>query len=133
MRSKAEPLSQIREFLEVSVRPFLQGATILDLFFLSLFAGIGEELLFRGVLQGALSMQFGTLFGLIIASLLFGLGHWITRSYALIASLIGLYLGYLWLLTSNLLVPIVTHALYDFVALLIFLKAMKERPTVIPR
>jgi len=37
--------------------------------------------------------------------------------YALLAGVVGLYLGGLYLLTGNLLVPIVVHALYDVVAL----------------
>jgi uncharacterized protein len=48
--------------------------------------------------------------------------HWITRTYALLAALVGLYLGGLWLWTGNLLVPIVAHALYDFVALIWILR-----------
>jgi len=54
---------------------------------------------------------------LLVASLLFGVVHWLTGLYALLAGMVGLYLGGLYLLTGNLLVPIVVHALYDIVAL----------------
>ena len=54
---------------------------------------------------------------LVVTSVLFGLAHLITPTYAVFAGLIGAYFGVIGVLTGNLLVPIVTHALYDFVAL----------------
>ena len=53
------------------------------------------------------------------AGLLFGAGHWLSASYALLASLIGAYLGILFLVSGNLLAPIVAHAAYDVVALFV--------------
>ena len=52
------------------------------------------------------------------ASLLFGLMHPITRLYALLCVVIGLYRGWIWILTGNLLVPIVAHGAYDVFALI---------------
>ena len=43
--------------------------------------------------------------------------HLVTVEYALITAFIGAYLGALYLTSGNLLVPIVTHAVYDFLAL----------------
>ena len=60
---------------------------------------------------------FSPTVGLIGASLLFGLAHLLTTSYAVVTALAGLYLGGLFLATDNLLAPIVTHAVYDFLAL----------------
>jgi uncharacterized protein len=48
--------------------------------------------------------------------------HWLTMSYAVFATLIGVYLGILFLVTENLLAPIVTHALYDVVALSVLVR-----------
>jgi hypothetical protein len=42
----------------------------------------------------------------------------VSLTYAVIAALIGAYLGAIMLLTQNVLTPIVAHGLYDFVALL---------------
>ena len=39
------------------------------------------------------------------------------------ATLIGAYLGFLWFAAGNLLAPITTHAFYDFVAPVYFLRA----------
>ena len=88
---------------------------------ISALAGLGEEMLFRGVIQQGVADwvggQYGVWFGLAVAAILFGLAHHITFTYALLAGLIGLYLGGMWLLRDNLLLPIITHAMYDFIAL----------------
>ena len=54
---------------------------------------------------------------MLVTSSLFGLAHLVTSSYAVMAGLLGLYLGVLAVWHDNLLVPMVVHALYDFVAL----------------
>jgi len=46
----------------------------------------------------------------------------ITWTYALFAAFIGAYLGWLWIWTGNLLTPMITHADYDFVALVYFFR-----------
>jgi membrane protease YdiL (CAAX protease family) len=58
----------------------------------------------------------------------FGLAHPISTTYAVLASLIGIYLGFLFVATDNLLVPIVTHAAYDFLAL-VYLLSGQPAPT----
>ncbi len=83
----------------------------------SLLAGIGEELLFRGVVQAGLEPLVGAVPALLLASLLFGLAHAVTRAYFLMAALIGIYLGWLYLATGNLLLPILVHFLYDWIIL----------------
>jgi uncharacterized protein len=108
-------------------RPFFARYTVLDLAVLSLAAGIGEELLFRGVVQAVLDRWWGTWAALPVASLLFGLLHALTPTYAVLATLAGLYLGGVWLLTGNLLVVIVAHAIYDFIALVYLLRVKTAR------
>jgi hypothetical protein len=56
-----------------------------------------------------------------MASALFGAAHLITWTYAIIAALIGAYLGLLWMWTGNLLTPKITHAVHDLAALVHFL------------
>jgi membrane protease YdiL (CAAX protease family) len=58
----------------------------------------------------------------VVASVLFGLVHAITRAYVVIAALFGAYLGWLWLVTGDLTVPIVVHALYDFLVLVYLMR-----------
>jgi membrane protease YdiL (CAAX protease family) len=111
------PLLKIKRFFDVEIRPIFGDCTFMELTAVSLAAGFGEELLFRGVLQELLIRWIGTWWGLAVTSLLFGLVHPITGVYVLIAGLFGAYLGICLLTTDNLLVVIIAHALYDFIAL----------------
>jgi len=116
------PLARIKRFSQEVVGPLFASCTVLDLAVLSLLAGFGEEALFRGFLQPALGGWLGPWGGLVLASLLFGFLHPITPTYVLLASLIGAYLGYVWMISANLLVVIVAHALYDFVVLVVLVR-----------
>ncbi len=117
------PLQRIRHFVEDVFLPALASCSLLDLAGIALLAGLGEEMLFRGVLQGAFSRWMDNVWlGLVLASILFGLVHAITPTYALFATLLGLYLGWLWLVQGNLLLVVVAHALYDFFALVYLLR-----------
>ena len=65
--------------------------------------------------------------GLVAGSLIFGVLHTVTRAYAVLATLMGLYLGGLLLVTDSLLVPMLVHAVYDAVAFLILVRGWKAR------
>lgn len=84
-------------------------------------AGFGEELMFRGLLQGGIAEAIGKPAGpwiaLGIASLVFGVFHWLNTTYALLAAVAGLYIGWLLIATGSIWPPIVAHGLYDFIAL----------------
>jgi membrane protease YdiL (CAAX protease family) len=105
-----------------------------ELIVISLCAGIGEELLFRGWLMNwladtialaspAIDSQLVMIVALIGSSIVFGLFHPITRLYIVLAALMGLYFGGLMMWTGNLLVPMTAHAAYDAVQLLITRRA----------
>jgi membrane protease YdiL (CAAX protease family) len=64
----------------------------------------------------------GDWMALVAVAVLFGMVHALNVGYALLATLMGLYLGWLWMATGNLMVPIVAHAVYDFLALLYILR-----------
>ncbi len=107
----------LHEFVRDKVVPLFRGVSRGGIMLVALAAGIGEELLFRGVIQAGLENLLGPWGGLIIASLLFGLVHAMTRSYFIVTTIIGFYLGLLYQWTGNLLVPMLVHFLYDWVAL----------------
>ena len=111
------PLRRIMQDLDASLLPLFRHCSTLELALIALAAGVGEEALFRGAIQGGVAHLATPTVGLVGASLLFGLAHLITRTYAALAALVGVYLGSLYLLSGNLLVPIVVHATYDFAAL----------------
>jgi membrane protease YdiL (CAAX protease family) len=122
------PLAHIRRFFNEVARPIFEPLTVPDLAVVSLVAGLGEELLVRGVIQAALARWLGDWSGLLLASALFGLLHPITKTYAVLAALAGVYLGLVWMLTGNLLVVIIAHAVYDFVMLTWLLRGPGSRP-----
>lgn len=97
--------------------PLFRNVGLAGIALVSLLAGVGEELLFRGVIQEGLMTWGSDVTGLLLASVIFGLAHFITPAYFWIATGMGLYLGGLYVWTGNLLVPIIVHGLYDFVVL----------------
>jgi membrane protease YdiL (CAAX protease family) len=85
---------------------------------LGVAAGIGEEMLFRGVLQYELLDRIGNnVVAVGLSSVIFGALHAVTPLYAGLATLASVYFGWLYLVSGNLVVPIVTHAVYDIFAL----------------
>ena len=89
-------------------------------------AGFGEELLFRGLLQMGLYPYVNEWHAILISSLIFGLAHAVTPTYCVLAFLISVYLGFLFVHTENLCVPIAIHALYDFCVFLYILATPKK-------
>ncbi|GJL94764.1 MAG: hypothetical protein DHS20C05_11690 [Hyphococcus sp.] len=113
--------SQIQFFAEIGFE-----FTPLRILIIALAAGISEELLFRGVFQSWMSDFSPIILAVIIPNIIFGLLHMRTILYALIAGLVGIYLGIVFVATDNLLAPIVTHSLYDLVALIYTRQAIIE-------
>lgn len=124
------PLQGFKHLVEHEIVPLFQGCTTAELGMISILAGIGEELLFRGLVQGGLAGTYGDWTALAIASILFGLAHAITAPYALLAGLIGAYLGWLFVAGGNLLVPMIAHALYDFWALVYLVRVRRRSSTL---
>ena len=84
-------------------------------------AGVGEKVLFRGVLQEGVFKATGSrTAGLVCAAAIFGALHCATPLYALLVSGIGLYFGWLYYACGcSVVVPAVAHVLYDWVALVL--------------
>jgi membrane protease YdiL (CAAX protease family) len=111
------PLAKVKDFCDYEVIPLLGKSSWSEIALVSFAAGVGEEMLFRGVVQPTIGGWLGFPLGLLLASLLFGLVHPISLTYMIIASILGLYLGLVLFLGGNLISVIVIHALYDFAAL----------------
>lgn len=137
VRVPCRPFTDISDVIDRMLVPMFQGIGLLNLAVISALAGLGEELLFRGLLQHGLTEWIGgpagIYIGLAAASVIFGLFHPVTTAYAVLAALMGLYLGLLWIGTQNLLVPITAHAVYDFLALAYLVKLREPRPQSSPR
>ena len=121
------PPARLLEVVERQFAALFTGCTALDFAVISAAAGVAEEALFRGVLQAGLADRLSPGAGLLIASLLFGLAHLVTPLYAAITVLVGLYLGWIFQASDSLLAAMVTHGLYDFVALRYLARRRRRR------
>ena len=129
--SRWRPLTELSSQAERLLKPLLAGVQPIELLLVALAAGIGEELLFRGLMQEGLARWWsahwaGWLAAWLLTSLVFGVCHWISGMYAILACLAGLYLGGLLLVFDNLLVPITAHAMYDLAALMYLANRTRE-------
>ena len=134
------PVQEVRRVLDDLIVPMFKNCTWVELAAISLLAGLGEEMLFRGVFQAAM-VRVDRRFLAALAcrrdgrrldcdggvAILFGLLHAVNAAYAVLAAWMGLYLGWLWMATGNLAVPMVAHAVYDFLALEYILRGHEER------
>jgi membrane protease YdiL (CAAX protease family) len=127
LEAESGALKQLVDLVLEHVGPLLAGRSAAQLALLAALAGVGEELLFRGVVQAGLAGVLPSAGALLAASLLFGLAHAASSAYAMLAFAMGLYLGALFLIQGGLLAPIITHALYDFVALLYLTRRWRQQ------
>ncbi len=122
------PLKSIQDtVVEIIGRPLSQ-CSLLELALLASLAGIGEEVLFRGFLMSWLESFAGHWIALGLSSVAFGLVHAVTWVYTIFAAMAGLFFGWLYDATGerNLLVPIISHSLYDFLAFIMIVREAKK-------
>lgn len=123
------PLRKIRELLMETLGARLAFRHWTDLVVLAGIAGFAEEALFRGFLQPWMESGWGENVGLIGSNVVFALAHAVTPLYAVLAMAMGLYMGLMldYGGERNLLVPMVIHAVYDFVAFVVILREYRRR------
>ncbi|NJR68804.1 MAG: CPBP family intramembrane metalloprotease [Synechococcales cyanobacterium CRU_2_2] len=111
-------------YLNLVLRPL----ELADLVWLGLLPGLSEELLFRGVMLPS----FGSgAIAVLLSGASFGVLHMSGRSqwpYAVWATLVGIFLGAIALLTGNLLVPVATHVTANLVSALFW--KLRQSPGV---
>jgi len=106
-------VGSLRRTIIHDIKAIFSDTKLLDIFFISACAGLAEELLFRGAIQ--------VKFGIFVASIIFGLLHFITPAYCIVATIMGFYLGFLFQYYDSLLIPIQLHFVYDL-GVLIYLR-----------
>jgi membrane protease YdiL (CAAX protease family) len=114
-------LPTLRKIAEELAPRLVDGADRGSLVLVSIFSGIGEETFFRGAVQQE--------FGLVIASLAFGLGHigpdrryLVWTAWAVLA---GFLFGALYEVTGGLLAPILAHSAHNAAILLLWSRSRK--------
>ncbi|HMO36708.1 MAG TPA: CPBP family intramembrane metalloprotease, partial [Gemmatales bacterium] len=115
------PLKHVADISDHILRPLLKPCRWPDYFLLATLAGFCEELLFRGWLQPFLAQWMPLWGSILIGGFLFGLCHMLTTAYFILAWIISIYLALLMVWSDNLLVPMLTHGVYDLVALFVVL------------
>jgi membrane protease YdiL (CAAX protease family) len=93
LRSQIASMKEIRSYLELHMRPMFERLSVLQLAALSILAGLGEEALFRGVIQHNLEGPIGLFGAMLISNVLFGFAHFMTKAYFLLALMIGFFLA----------------------------------------
>ena len=125
-----------RRFLQSVYRDFIRHCTVIQLLLVAIMSGVGEELMFRGILQTSITNgcgggTWGLAIGIVLTSALFGLVHPINKLYVFLCFVIGIYLGLLFAWSgNNLIVPIIIHAIYNFVIFLAMPRMVGFTPDV---
>ena len=127
MRSAWPPLLRLRRQVEEVVQELFGQSKWWELAMISLAAGLGEELLFRGALQPWVASWTTPVVALVVVSMLFGLAHALSTTYFLLATVIGGYFGLLTMVFDDLVAPIVAHTVYDFVALMVVKRLVRDQ------
>jgi uncharacterized protein len=117
VHSRRPAWRKLREQVEWVVGELFPSGSLAQFALVALLAGVGEELLFRGLLQTVLVRWTTPAVGVLIGGLLFGAAHALSPLYFVLATLIGMYFGWLTYHHNDLIAPMTAHALYDFVAL----------------
>lgn len=100
------------------VRPSL---LVYILFFINIciLAPIYEEMLFRGILLRRFTLRWSPQKSIIVSSIIFGIIH-LNPINAVFAFALGCVLGYAYLKTKNIVIPILLHSFNNFLAYLQF-------------
>ena len=101
--------------------------TVFKIVLISVSAGVFEEWLFRGVLQVWADRHVPLAAALILTNILFGVLHWQSALYALLAGILGVYLGIVFVVTENLLAPMVAHGAYNLAAMMLTRQILDSR------
>lgn len=93
---------------------------LINLFMIALLPALGEEMVFRGVLQPLFIRLIKNVhLGIFIAALVFGVMH--LQFYGLLPRLVlGLFLGYFYFYSGSLWVPVLMHFLNNGTAVVVY-------------
>lgn len=134
-RSSWGPMRRLIGLVDDFVQPLFGQCRGVDLLLVAILAGIGEEFLFRGVIQvgldswmqGFMSPTAAMMAALVIASAVFGLLHFVSVEYFVFATILGLLMGAMVIWTGDLLSSVIAHAAYDYFALVYVVNVTRGR------
>ena len=133
---KLRALRELKSAFQATLIPTLSVIPPWGLAVISIGAGIGEEALFRGLIQsGVTSLPFlhggtqATIASVVASAVLFGLVHALSPAYFWYATFAGCIFG-LEAVYAGLSTAALTHSLYDAIALLAILYFWKAEKRV---
>lgn len=86
----------------------LNGNIVYRLFALGVITPAAEEIIFRGLVFNRVKKQYGSLYGIVVSSVMFGVFHF-NLVQGLYAFIIGMAFAYCYELTGDLKVPVYMH------------------------
>jgi membrane protease YdiL (CAAX protease family) len=92
---------------------------------------LAEEIVFRGLVQRIFSRNMGPVLAMFLAGAFFGVIH-LTPQLLLSMIVFGIFLGYLFMATSNLVYPILAHALLNAFSYLQLLVLPEDQLASVP-
>jgi hypothetical protein len=102
------------------------GALLVNLFMIGIIPAVGEELVFRGLIQKHLTDLFKNAhFGIVLAAIVFSLAHFQLYSF-LPRFFLGLILGYMYFYGRNIWYPIIAHLLNNGLGVVFYYFYMKK-------
>lgn len=104
------------------IRAPFQGFSWGQITCVAILAGVSEELLFRVGLQGLFVQYLSPSLAILASAVIFGLLHFISWPYFLLATLMGGLFGVVYHWTQSAMLVILWHALYDLIALGVMVK-----------
>lgn len=119
--TRVESFKSFQQLVYEIMGPLFAHSKIVDIALIALASGFCEEVFYRGVLQ--------TQFGIIVASLIFGICHFAGKQfylYVIWATLAGYLFGRLFEISHSLWLPITVHAVSNFVSIVILRQKMKS-------
>ena len=113
--SEAQALQLTEKFLNVHS---IQGL-FFNIFLIALIPAIGEEIYFRGALQGIIQQRSGIKISIWITAIIFSTIHFQFYGF-LPRMLMGAFFGYLLFWSENLWLPIVAHFTNNVIAVIFY-------------
>ena len=117
-----EWMTSMEEKAQLLTKAFMQvagfGDIIVNIFMIAILPAIGEELIFRGVLQKLFTQLTGkAIWGIIISAALFSAMHLQFQGFIPRFAL-GVLLGYLFVWSGSIWLPIIAHFINNSIAII---------------
>ncbi|MCK9269362.1 MAG: CPBP family intramembrane metalloprotease [Bacteroidales bacterium] len=117
MRASEDEAARLTEGFLATTTP---GGLIANLFIIALMAAVGEELLFRGILQKLFTNWLGNVhLGVLVTSVLFSMFHLQFFGF-LPRLLLGILFGYMLVWSGSLWLPVLAHFINNASAVLVY-------------